>query len=75
MRFHTAISAKRTTPPSLSINVPPNPDSPAEVEISFGGLGVWLTEPEATALGQRLVETGIHMRGAAVKQEGADTDA
>lgn len=70
MRFHTAISARRSTPPSLSINVPPNIAYPAEVEICFGGLGVWLTEPEATALGQRLIEAGIRMRAEAA-QEGA----
>lgn len=72
MRFHTAVSATRTTPPTLSINVPPNTAYPPEVQISFGGLGVWLTEPEATALGQRLIEAGIRMR-AETGQNGADT--
>lgn len=62
MRFHTAISATRTTPPSLSINVPPNPAYPSEVHVSFGGLSIWLTEPEATRLGQELIEAGILIR-------------
>lgn len=75
MRFHTAISASRSTPPTLSINIPPNTAYPPEVQISFGGLSVWLTETESTALGQRLIEAGIRIRNdVAANQEGA-TDA
>lgn len=71
MRFHTAISASRSTAPTISINAPPNERYPHEVHVSFGGLSVWLTEAEATALGQRLIEAGIRIRNdAAAKQEG-----
>ena len=62
MRFHTAITASRKSPPDVSINIPPNAAYPPEVHVSVGGLSLWLEETEATALGQRLIEAGIRIR-------------
>lgn len=70
MRFHTAVSASRSAPPNISINVQPNPAYPPEVHVSFGGLSIWLTEQEATALGQNLIEAGIRIRNDA--EEGTE---
>lgn len=62
MRFHTAITASRKSPPDVSINLPPNAAFPPEVHVSVGGLSLWLEEAEATALGQQLIEAVIRIR-------------
>lgn len=55
MRFHTGVTATRTTPPTITTFQPPNPAHPPELHISFGGLSVWLTMDEAKVLGERLI--------------------
>lgn len=62
MRFHASISATRSTPPRISVNVPPNSDYEPEIEVSFGGLGIWLTESEADHLAKQLIDAGIRIR-------------
>lgn len=74
MRFHTAINASRSAPPNLSIIQPPNPNYPAELHVSFGGLSVWLSETEATTLGQQMIEAGIWMRALAADVENTKED-
>lgn len=69
MRYSTGITATRTRPARLSINVPPSPKFPAELHVDFGGMSAWFSEAEATALGQQLIEAGIRMRALAADVE------
>lgn len=62
MRFHTGIQASRSAPPKIEINIPPNPDYPPEVHVSFGGLSIWLTEQESDALAKSLIDAAIRIR-------------
>ncbi len=55
MRFHTGITATRSTPARVTAKRRPNGKAEPEIEIAFGGLGVWLSPAEARRLADDLI--------------------
>jgi len=74
MRFAAGINHTSSKPAIVSIRPKPNPEFAPEVQIELAGFSVWLSEPEATRLGQQLIEAGIAIRSAASTPEEENHD-